>query len=374
MNKLVFKCPLNSLSFGNVSVNLLKEMYKSNMSISVFPIGENVDIKAFDKLSNDFKAWLQDSINNRITTVDKDVPTLQLWHLNGSENRITKKQFLFSFYELDAPTLVEKKLADLQDAVIFSSSFAQEQFTKQGYPDCSNIETVKLGFDQDFFTTGKKYLSEDKIHFGLMGKFEKRKHTAKILKTWAKKYGNNYKYQLSCCISNPFFSPEDNEKCLFQALEGKRYGNINFLPHLETNSEVNEYLNAIDIDLSGLSGGEGWNLPAFNSSCLGKWSIVLNASSHKDWANKDNCILMNPNGKEDSEDGVFFKKGSPFNQGNIYTFDEDELVEKMEIAENKCKTQNKLGLEMQKTFTYSNTLKQILDIINKYQTRQNVTT
>lgn len=366
MKELVFKCPLNSLSFGNVSVNLLREIYKSGASVSVFPIGENVNISAFDKLSNDFKQWLQDSINNRFKTVNKDAPTLQLWHINGSENRITKKQFLLSFYELDAPTKTEKQLADLQDAVIFSSSFAKDQFTKQGYPGCSNIETVKLGFDEDFFITGKKYLSEEKIHFGLMGKFEKRKHTAKILNTWAKKYGNNYKYQLTCCISNPFFSPEDNEGCISKALEGKRYGNINFLPHLETNSEVNEYLNAIDIDLSGLSGGEGWNLPSFNSTCLGKWSIVLNASSHKDWANTENCILLNPNGKENSEDGVFFKNGAPFNQGNIYTFDEDELVEKMEFAEEICKTKNSEGIKMQKTFTYSNTLKEILNIIEKY--------
>ena len=70
-----------------------------------------------------------------------------------------------------------------------------------------------------------------------------------------------------------------------QALEGKTYGNINFLPRLGTNSEVNEMLNSIDIDLSGLSGAEGWNLPAFNSTCLGKWSMVLNCTSHKDWAN-----------------------------------------------------------------------------------------
>ena len=67
-------------------------------------------------------------------------------------------------------------------------------------------------------------------------------------------------------------------------LGGKTYKNINFLPHLKTNSEMNELYNSIDINLSGLSGAEGWNLPAFNSTCLGKWSIVLNATSHKDWA------------------------------------------------------------------------------------------
>ena len=41
-------------------------------------------------------------------------------------------------------------------------------------------------------------------------------------------------------------------------------------------SKVNILINNIDIDLSGLSNGEGWNLPAFNATALGKWSIVSN--------------------------------------------------------------------------------------------------
>lgn len=366
MSDLVFKGPLNNLSFGNVSINLLREMYNADIDVSVFPIGENADLSVFDKLTDDFKSWLQDKINNRVASVQKDTPTLQLWHINGSENRITRRQFLFSFYELDAPTPTEKNLVDLQDAVIFSSEFAKQQFSQAGYPACENVESVSLGFDQDFFKTDKDYLNKDKVHFGLMGKFEKRKHTAKILNTWAKKYGNNYKYHLTCCINNQFFKPEDNQALIQQALEGKNYGNINFLPFLQTNSEVNEYLNAIDIDLSGLSGGEGWNLPAFNSTCLGKWSIVLNASSHKDWATETNSILINPNGKDTAEDGAFFIAGTPFNQGNIYTFDEDELVEKMEQAVAKCKNENTEGIELQKTFTYQKTLGDILKIIEKY--------
>lgn len=37
-------------------------------------------------------------------------------------------------------------------------------------------------------------------------------------------------------------------------LQGDHYNNINFLPMLEKNAEVNELLNSIDIDLTGLSG------------------------------------------------------------------------------------------------------------------------
>ena len=135
------------------------------------------------------------------------------------------------------------------------------------------------------------------------------------------------------------------------------------MPFLKTNSEVNEFVNAIDIDLSGLSGAEGWNLPSFNASALGKWSIVLNATSHKDWANSDNSILVEPSGKIEAYDNMFFQKGSTFNQGNIYSFDNEEVISAMENAENICKKENKEGLKLQNTFSYGKTLDKILKYI-----------
>ena len=350
MNKLIFKAPLNSLSFGNVSFNLLKEMYAKNMDLAIFPIG-NVDVSAFSITDQGFKEWIEEAVNNRYKKLDKDTTTLQMWHLNGSENRISKKQILYTFYELDEPTDSENKLSELQDKTVFSSSYSANKFNNASY--------APLGFDTSFHKTNKQYLS-DKIHFGLMGKLEKRKHTEKIIKNWIKKYGNNYKYQLTCCISNPFFKKEQMESAIRNILEGKRYGNINFLPFLPKNSQVNDFINSIDIDLGGLSGAEGWNLPSFNASCLGKWSIVLNATSHTDWATPKNSILIDPDGKQEVYDNIFFKKGAEFNQGNIYTFNDDELISAMEKAESICKNVNIEGEKLKDKFTYKNTLEKIL--------------
>ena len=358
MDSLIFKCPINPVSFGNVSFNLLREMFRREIAVAHFPIG-NVDASVYDKISKELKEWLQSAIDNRYKLLKKDVPTLQLWHINGSENRITSKQHLITFYELDQPTEAEKNIVNIQDSVMFSSKYSSQSFKSVG---CNNVSSIPIGFDPDFHKTGKKYL-EGKIHFGLMGKWEKRKHTAKILKIWAEKYGNNYNYQLSCCINNSFLKPEQLNQFVGEALEGKQYGNINFLPFLKTNSEVNELLNAIDIDLTGLSGAEGWNLPAFNATALGKWSLVLNATSHKDWATEDNSLLVEPSGKTPAYDGIFFQQGAPFNQGNIYDFDNDEVVSKMEEAETKCKEENTEGLELQKDFSYSRTLDSVLSNI-----------
>jgi hypothetical protein len=349
---LIIEAPLNALSFGNVSYNFLRELYKANVDIALFPIGEP-DLSSFQP-SQDFLNWLQKAASARFDSLSKNLPVLKLWHLNGSDTLRGRNQTLITFYECNNPTNIEKNISKLQTKTLFSSKYSSSQF--------EGSDTFKLGFDEDFKITGKSYL-KDIIHFGLCGKFEKRKHTEKIIKTWLKKYGNNNKYLLSCCITNPFFKPEDMQKVIANLLEGKYYSNINFIPWLKTNAEMNEFLNAIDIDLTGMSGGEGWNLPSFNATCLGKWSVVLNATAHKEWATGDNSVLVEPNGQQPCEDGVFFKNNAEFNQGTFFTFDEEVFISAMEKAESQVGQINSCGLLLGQTFTYKSALEEILSKI-----------
>jgi hypothetical protein len=357
--KLLLEIPLNRLSFGNVSYNLVRELHKLNVDIGIFPIG-NVDLSAFN-VAEELKSYIEKAINQRWDFLKKDIPCLKLWHLNGSENRKNKDQFLFTFYECNEPTNEEVALCAHQDLTFFSSREARKHFENKGV---TNSRSIPLGLDPEFYRTNKTYL-KDVVHFGLMGKYENRKHTQKIIRAWLKKYGNNNKYQLSCCINNPFFKPEQMQNIINQTLEGSHYNNINIIPPLDKNAEVNEFLNAIDIDLTGLSGGEGWNLPAFNATCLGKWSIVLNSTSHKDWATKENSILIEPSGEMPVFDGVFFEKNRPFNQGTFYTWTEEEAVTAMEKAEAKVGQLNTVGVEMGDTMTYSKMVEDILAYIFK---------
>ena len=352
--KLLVETPLNSLSFGNVSYNLLREFKSLGVDVGLFPVG-NVDLSAFE-VPKDFEQWISSSINNRWNILKSNAPVFKLWHLNGGENRKASKQNLLTFYECSNPTEAEISVTKSQNKTLFSSTYSKKIFEQEG---CDNCLFVPMGFDADFKDTGKKYL-EGVVHFGLMGKFEKRKHTELIIKTWLKKFGNDNRYQLSCCVTNPFFKPEQMQAVIQNMLGGKRYTNINFLPYLKTNKEVNEFLNAIDIDLTGLSGGEGWNLPAFNATCLGKWSIVCNHTSHSDWATEENSILIAPNGETPVYDGFFFTEDSPYNQGHFYTWDENRAIYAMEKAAQKSGTKNKKGLELSSEMTYQKTAEIIL--------------
>jgi hypothetical protein len=327
MEYINFSGPINSLSFGNVAFNMLRELHQLDQKVCFFPIGNKLDLSAFDKASDDLKKWITSSYNERLSNLSRDNPSLKMWHLNSSEARV--------------------------------GSHAENCFKSSS---CENTKYIPIGLDPDIHDTGKVYL-KGKVSFGLVGKFEKRKHTSRILKLWAEKYGNNNEYQLTCCINNPFFKEDQMKAAISNALDHKTYTNINFLPYLKTNSEMNELYNAIDINLSGLSGAEGWNLPAFNSTCLGKWSIVLNATSHKDWANTNNSILVEPSGEEKIYDEVFFKEGQDFNQGNLNCFSDEDFNKATDKAVSLHGKSNSQGLELSKEFNYKNTVNKLLKLL-----------
>jgi glycosyltransferase involved in cell wall biosynthesis len=358
--KLLVNAPINALSFGNVSVNILRELFKKNIDLIFFPIGDKAEMDAYDKIEPDFVKYLQAATNDRYSKISKDIPSLKLWHIFGSETRYSKNQSLFTFHEVSEVTNIEKNLLSLQDRIFVSSNYTKNIFNLNGL---DNVTHVPLGFDNDFQITNKTYL-QDKIHFGILGKFENRKNTARIIKSWLKLFGNKPEYQLSCAITNPFLDKARFQNELLKVLEGKHYNNLNFVPYMQTNGEVNDYLNSIDIDLGGLSGAEGWNLPSFNATALGKWSVVINATAHKDWATKDNSILIEPSSLKDCYDDVFFKKGQSFNQGQFFDISDQEMENAILKSVSYAKKPNPEGLKLQKQFTYEKTVETILCAIS----------
>ncbi len=359
MHKLNLDAPFNSLSLGNVSLNFTRELRDKNIDLNIFPVGRS-DLKAYDKMPKEFFEWLKDNVSSNLKNLNRNTPTLKIWHLNGSEKKIGDKQFLYSFYELDSPTEEEISIVKAQNHVFFSCSEAMEIFREKG---CDNVSYVPLGFDNDFHSTGKKYLDDDIIHFGLIGKMERRKNTQALIQLWIKKFGNNPRYQLSCLVGNPFLKKENMDSGIKSCLNNQNYSNVNILPRLETNSEVNELMNSIDVDLSGISNGEGWNLPSFNATALGKWSIVSNCTSHKDWANDKNAILIDPIGKQPCYDNVFFKEGGQFNQGQYYRLNGNDISDAMDKSVQMAKAENTEGLKLQEKFTYAKTIDKILEKI-----------
>lgn len=351
--QLIFNSPANSLSLGQVGFNLLREFYKRDYKIAWFPVGQT-DLSAY-KVDEKFVQWLQRSVNQRYEFLGKDVPSISNWHLNGSEKVFGAKNLLLTYQETDSATPVEKAIAANQRKVLFCGGFSEGVFRNAGL---ENVGSFDLGFSEDYYPTGKKYL-EGRKHYLLIGKFEARKCTERIIKLWCAKYGNNKNYALTLLVYNPFYSPEDNEKLLAATFGGKKPWNVNVLPRLKTNAEINDLYNSCDVDLSGL-GSESWGLPSFDTTCLGKWSVVLNGGGQKAWANEENSILVEQEGWRECYDDAFFKKGGDFSQGHFPYVSDEAIVHAFERAEQKIGTINQKGLDLGREFTYSRTVDQIL--------------
>jgi hypothetical protein len=331
------------------------------MDVVLFPIGE-IDISS-QKIDQNFADWIKNAATDAVKKHDRKNPIFKLWHIQGSLESFSEKQVLLSFYELDSPTPTEINIVKNNSSVLLSSNYSVNIFNNMGL---DNVKFVPLAFDETHFNLIPKEGKTGDIQFGMFGKLEpSRKRHLKILTSWVKKYGNKPGYMLNCNVFNRFLDPNIQSKIIMEALNGNRYWNVNFLPHMESNATYNKFINNNDIAIA-MSGGEGWGLPEFQSVALGKHCVGLNAHAYKDWMNEKNAILINPSSKIPVYDNMFFRQGAETNQGNIFDWNEEEFISGLEQAEKRFKENpvNTEGLKLREQFTYKKTVDSILQIMN----------
>lgn len=363
---LNLSCPLSSVSFGQVSYNILKQLYLKGLSPHWFPVG-NVDLSSFDKCPDDFKMWLNSCASKALKYYSRNNPEFRMWHISGSDTSHSKEQTLLTFHETSEITPYEKNILNNQKNVLVTSGYTKEVMNAAGV---NNVSVVHLGFDDENFKRIEKHPYNGQCTvWGIAGKIEiTRKKTLRLIKLWASIYGNNPKHRLHIHVYNLFLD-QDPQKCaainqnfVNQALGGIQYWNINLInKHLETSSAYNQFLNSIDIYLDG-GGSEGWGIPQFSATALGKHLVTINSGGVKEWANKDNAVLVEPSGMIDAYDNMFFHPNQPFNQGQFFDWKADDFVAGMKIAEERYakNSVNEAGLELQK-MSYSETVDKILE-------------
>lgn len=359
---MTFNCPINSTSFGQVSVALLREAYKKGDVHPIYIIGNVADLKS-QKTDIEFFNWIDKGIVSFLSQHDRKNPTFKLWHINGAMDFISDNQAIMTFHETDELTDAEANILKNNKKVIVTSNYTKDVFLSKNI----NAHYVPLGFDDvNFSNINRKYYNDERVVFTLNGKFEHRKRHSKIISSWIKKFGNNKKYFLQCAVYNPFINDRANNDLLLNALGYKKYFNVSFLKVMEKNSEYNDHLNSGNIVI-GMSGGEGWGLPEFQSVAIGKHAVILNAHAYKDWANTKNSVLVDPSKKIDCYDGIFFGKGGNFNQGQIFDWEEDNFISACEEAVKRVQNNplNEEGIKLQENFSYKKVYEKILKILDE---------
>jgi glycosyltransferase involved in cell wall biosynthesis len=354
--------PLNDVSFGQVSFLLMRGFFDKGLTPPLFPITGQINFNSQpqDKGFFDYVTRCATSANRQH---DRNSPTLKLWHFNQGLDSFSKTHNLLTFYELDQPTPSEINVAKNVDKLLFTNNYCKNLFEQHGVES----HVIPLAFDRySFKKLEKTFFEDDRVVFNLCGKFEKRKHHEKIIKAWIKKFGNNKKYFLQCALYNPFIDEKANRDNFVRSVGGKNYENVQFLGHMPTNALYNDFLNSGDIVI-GMSGAEGWGLPEFQSVGIGKHAVILNAHAYQEWANEGNSTLVEPSGKIEAYDGLFFNPNQEWNQGNIFDFNEDDFISACEesIKKTEASKVNQEGLKIQENFSIEKTMDKLIPLISE---------
>ena len=362
----ILSLPINSTSFGNISVGFLYELYlRKDNNFILFDIGQP-DLRVFNKLNNndDFINFINGLRANPLERYSREMSHFRLWHINGSSDSPSNKNTLLTFYELDSPTPTEINILNNQSNVIVTSDYTKEILSD--HVDVP-IHVVPLFFDDLHYSiNNERSKIPAEVCVWTIGpiKWERRKWTEKVIKAWTKKYANNNNHILKISCYNPFINPEGNNAFLAQALNGVKPVNVSIQPYMETLIECNNFLNSTDIILDG-AGAEGWSLPSFTALCLGKHGLIHNATGMKMWADEKNSVLVESESKESAIDGIHFHSNQPFNQGNIFSWSEDKWIEGMEKVYERWKKNkvNEEGVKLREKFSRKKFVDGILSII-----------
>lgn len=362
-----FEGVINPLSFGYITVGISKELFKRKKDFNFFPIGGNIDWSSFDKIDKNYQNYVNNSAKNAIKSFNINDISLRIWHINQSWNKLSKnKNYLLTFHELDCITDHEVNVLNSFDKVFVTSRFSKSVFEDYGVK--VPVVYVPMGIDNDvFYNLNRPRPFQDIIVTSIFGKFEKRKRSVQVIQAWLSKYANNFQHKLHLYVTNPFFKPEQMNQIYAQIFNnGPKPFNVEIFPYLPTSSHLNDAYNATDIVVD-MSGGESISLGSLNCVAMGKHAVIHNNTGMKDWATEENAVLVKPNGKEPCYDGAFFHPDSPWNQGNIYTFDTNDFLSAFEIAVSRFKSNpiNTNGLSLNGSHSFEKGVNILLDEINQ---------
>lgn len=160
------------------------------------------------------------------------------------------------------------------DEVWVPTQWQKDCLIEQGYP-FERISIVPEGVDVDTFKPIQEIPEKNKFRFLHFGRWDHRKSTTEILKTFSSTFKNYADVEMICSVENPF--PYDGiktteERLLIHNIDTK---NLNFVK-FPSRDEYVKYLREGDVYVS-CARSEGWNLPLIEAMACGTPSI------YSDW-------------------------------------------------------------------------------------------
>ena len=359
-------CPINQLGYGVAGINIAKSLHDLKHSVSLFVIG---NVEAPEAYHEDLKQMIA---NSRMP--DWNAPSIRMWHQHDMSQFIGRgDKYGFPIFELDGFIDLELHHLGYLDYWFVTSEWSKSILVEQlkkvlGDKDvASKTFVVPLGVDRNIFRESVSRKKE--TIFYNCGKWEIRKGHDVLVKAFNEAFTEEDDVELWMMCDNPFYPEEENFKWERLYRTSKLGEKVRIIPRQETQEDVYNIMSQTDCGVFPAR-AEGWNLELLEMMSCGKSVIATNYSSHTEFCNEENCMLVETTELEDAHDGKWFR-----GQGKWAKIEEAQIaqiVEYMKEVHKKKKEDNlninQAGVDTAKKFSWENSAKKILEAIDHNDT------
>lgn len=362
MNLNLF-CPINTLSYGVLSLNFLEGLYKNNFNLALHLIGP----LGFPESK---RALLETTIQNS-AFYDTKAPCLKIFHAHALKDMVGRgPQIGMIIFELFPLQEVEVHQINSLDLLIVPTQWAKDVCLSSGVK--IPVEVVNLGVDRTIFNDelvpNNDIYNDTATKFLMCGKFEIRKGHDICVEVFNKAFnvGDNVRLIINC--HNPFIGDDGNKQWQDMYILSPMGHKIHvFGDRLNNQNNVAGLMLSVDCGLF-VSRAEGWNLPLLEMMSCGKHVITTNATAHTEFVSKENAMLVDVGPLEDAYDGVFFHGQG---QWPSLTADSEEQIITHMREVHKLKQSGQLqknikGIETAKKFSWDKAAEKLMVVLKRF--------
>lgn len=340
--------PINDLSYGIASSNLIVALMKLGVEVSLFPIG-NV------QASYKHIEYIKSAIENA-KFFSRSAPCVRLWHQFDLAQFVGSPRIGFPIFELDTFTDQEKHHLKSCDQIFVCSKWAKD-IVENSIPG-SICKIVPLGVDTNIF---KPVVNNNpNTVFLNVGKLEKRKGHDLLPMMFHQAFMDDDSVELWMMCDNPFYSQEENLKwkMSYRQVLGNK---VKFINRVQTQDELASIIQQADCGIFPHR-AEGWGLPILEMMACGKQIITTGYSGNTEFCNYENSHLVIPQHLESAHDDFWFTgQGNWANFGNTQIQEFVKNLQKIHLTKSSGKSIiNNEGVETAKQFSWENSAKCIL--------------
>lgn len=352
MKSLNLNAPINTLSYGLTSFNILRELSRHGVDVALWPIGKSeVDSQAYPY----GLTTVEKAINKARYFENTDAPSLRIFHQFSMAERIGKgKAIGFPIFELDTFNDVERRHLRSLDEIFVTCDWAKQVIANNGISVPCHV--VPLGYDPEIFKPSENRVVRSKAFtFGNVGKYEKRKGHDELVEIFNKAFEPSDDVQLLIACENPFPNSGVDE-FKKRAKMTKMGDKIRFIPRLRSQLELADFYAVCDCMVFP-SRAEGWNLPLLECLAMNIPCIATDYSAHTEFCTSLECNLVKIDELEPANDGIWFHGQG--NWASIGDYEKEQFIRFMRLAQRDKQVMNPIA----RKFTWAKTAERIKELI-----------